>query len=505
MKYFVIAICFLLILSCNDQASKLNATKIVKGSEGSLLDSLLTPYIEDLRYLTDNDAGLTIGITKGDDIIYANAFGYANIKKSQKTNLNTVFHIASLTKPFAALAAVTLIEEGKLKLEDRIIDFIPELRMDGQGYDVITVQHILTHTSGIPANISTDDWTKPSFGDKALEENLAAIRNHKLDFEPGSKFSYSNSAFDILGIVISRVSRMEFSEYINKKILQPAGMSSSTFKRPKDSLPDNFAASYSYGLQTQEWLPYPYNEKLFPSSGMLTSILDMCKWAQLHQGKGTLLDTKVLDEEYFNLIVKPQYGTPWGDNIGLSWFLQSYLDRPIIMHTGQDTGFEATIYIYPNENISIIVMANRDFSHTGRIINAASEVLFKQELKPYRISAKYQFTKSYKNEGIEKAKEAWNNIKKDTTDIYFADDEDILATGAILENGKRWVETKEVLQFYNTLDNKSTYSWRLLGNANLNLGDTIAALDCYRQCLKINPDYHKAAIAIDQVIGVYNN
>lgn len=505
MKCFFLITGILMVFSCNQPSQKLDNIKIVKGAEGRLLDSLLTPYVKELRRLTDNKAGLTIGVTKGDDIIYAHAFGYANIARGERANLNTVFHIASLSKPFTAAAIAKLIQQDKLNLEDKIVAFIPEFKMKGVGYDAISVKHILTHTSGIPANISPDDWTKPSYGSNALDENLEAIQKHTLDFEPGSKFSYSNSAFDILGIVISRASGIEFSEYIAKEILQPIGMSESTFKKPKDSLPDNYANSYSYGLETQEWLPYPYNEKLFPSSGMLTSLLDMCKWAQLHQGMGTVNDIKVLDEEYFNLIVKPQYDTPWGDHIGLSWFLQSYLERPIIMHTGQDTGFEAIIYTYPNENISIVVMANRDFSRTGRIINATSEVLFKEELKPYTISAKYQFAKSYKEEGVEKAIAVWQNIKKDTIDIFFSDNEGILTTGAILENGKQWSETKDVLEFYNSLDNESTYAWRLLGNANLKLGDTVAALACYQQCLVINPNYEKATIAIEQVSGYPNN
>jgi tetratricopeptide (TPR) repeat protein len=144
-------------------------------------------------------------------------------------------------------------------------------------------------------------------------------------------------------------------------------------------------------------------------------------------------------------------------------------------------------------------MANRDFSRTGRIINAASEVLFKQELKPYNVSTKYKFADVYNKQGISKAKEIWREMKNDTTDIYSVDDEDILTTGAILENGKRWSETKDVLEFYLTMNEKSTYAWRLLGNANLGLKDTISALSCYNKCLEINPNYEKAKIAIEQI------
>ena len=169
------------------------------------------------------------------------------------------------------------------------------------------------------------------------------------------------------------------------------------------------------------------------------------------------------------------------------------------MHQGQDTGFESIIYIYPKENISIIVMANRDFSRTGRIINAISEILFDKTPKTYSVSGKYKFTQDYNIGGIHKAKSTWFELKKDTTDIYYADDDDILTTGAILENGEKWLETKEILEYYNTLNKESTYSWRLLGNANLNLGDTLTALSNYKKCLEINPNYEKASIAISKL------
>ena len=500
--FLKIIILFIIVSSCQskDTSTKTVQPKIIIESKlGKKLDSLLTPYVNELRNLTDNEAGLAIGITKGEKIIYAKTFGYTNVEKLSETNFNSIFHIASLSKPFTAFAIAKLIQQGKLKLEDQIIKFIPELEMQGGNYNLITIKHILTHTSGIPANISPDDWTNPSYGDNALNENIEALKKHSLDFEPGTKFSYSNSAFDILGIVISRASGMQFSKYIKINILDPAGMTKSTFKKPKDSIPNNWAVPYSYGLKTQEWTPYPYNEKLFPSSGMLTSLLDMCKWAQLHQAKGKIDGNTVLAEEYFNLIVTPQFNTPWDDKIGLSWFLQSYLEHPIIMHTGQDTGFESIIYMYPNDDVSIIVLSNRDFSRTGRIINATSEILFDKELKEYQISAKYKFAETYNNLGIEKAKEVWNTMKMDTTDIYYIDDEDILTTGAILENGKKWSETKEVLEYYNTLNNKSTYSWRLLGNANLNQGDTLSALECYKKCLEINPNYDKAKLAIENI------
>ncbi|PTX62610.1 CubicO group peptidase (beta-lactamase class C family) [Kordia periserrulae] len=467
-------------------------TKIVEGADGQKLDSILTPYLEKLRNLSDNNAGLAIGITKGDQIIYAHTFGYANIEANHKADFNTVFHIASVSKPFTAAAIVKLVQQGKLNLDDKLIAHIPDFKMKGEAYKDITIKHVLNHTSGIPRHVSANDWEHP----KPLQANLQYVKNFELDFTPNTAFSYSNSAFDILGIVIENVSGVSFEDYITTHILQPAGMHQSTYIKPKDSLPATWAKPYSYGLQTQEWSPYPYAPNYYPSSGLQTTLLDMCTWGMLHAGKGTYNGKTIFDKNHFKLLTTPYYKTPWGDHIGLSWFLQSYLERPIIMHTGADTGFESIMYVYPNEEISIIVMANRDFSRTGRIINAASEVLFDSVPKNYNLSARYKFTEAYKKHGIDKAKETWERMQKDTTDIYFVNNDDILTTGAVLENGNYWKETQDILTYYLTLNKKSTYAWRLLGNAYLHQKDTLKAVECYEQTLAINPNYEKGKAAL---------
>lgn len=496
--YFILSFLFLLF-GCQNQRPPEEANSIVKGEIGQRLDSLLTPFVEELRTRTDNEAGLAIGVTQGDQIIYARMFGYANLEKGKKANFYTLFHTASLTKPFTAAAIVKLIQAGKVRLEDRLIDHIPEFKMKGAGYEKITLKDILTHRSGIPRHVSSNDWENPTYGPKALEKNLVQVADFELDFEPGSQYNYSNSAFDILGIVISRASGMPFEEYVKKAVLRPAGMRESSFLKTRDSLPENWADAHSYALRTQNWSPFPYTENQLPSSCLHASLLDMCTWGMLHVNGGKAGKTEVFDKKHFDLFLSPHGDTPWGDQIALSWYLQSYLDRPIIMHTGSDSGFEAMMYVYPADSISIVILANRDFSRAGRIVNATSEVIFKQPIKDYRLSARYTFAENYLNKGLDSAKLAWEKLRKDTTDIYFVDDEDILTTGAVLEKGKKWEEAQEILEYYISLDSNSTYAWRLLGNTYLQLGDRTQAKSCYKQALKINPDYEKAKKALEDM------
>ncbi|MEM6801095.1 MAG: serine hydrolase [Bacteroidota bacterium] len=484
------------LLSCQKKEQPEQKYSLIRGEIGQRLDSLLTPFVEELRAQTDNEAGLAIGVTQGDQIVYAQMFGYANLKKGIKADFHTLFHTASLSKPFTAAAIVKLIQAGKLTLEDRLIDHIPEFKMKGEGHEKITLKDILTHRSGIPRHLSSNDWEYPTFGPNALEKNLKQALDFELDFEPASQYNYSNSAFDILGIVISRASRMSFEDYVKEAILLPAGMNESTFIKDKDSLPANWADAHSYALGTQNWSPFPYTENQLPSSCLHTSLMDMCTWGMLHVHGGKVGEIEVFDKKHFDLFISPHGDTPWGDKIALSWFLQSYLDRPIIMHTGSDSGFEAMTYIYPADSISIVILANRDFSRTGRIINATSEVIFKQAIKDYSLSARYRFAESYLNQGLDSAKSVWEDLRNDTTDMYYVDDDDILTTGAVLEKGELWKEAQEILEYYISMDSSSTYAWRLLGNTHLKLGARQEAKSCYEQALNINPDYEKAKKAL---------
>lgn len=490
--------------SCERQVEVNSNEEIIVGETGKLLDSLLTPFIKDLRTATDNEGGLAIGVTKASKIVFAKTFGFSNIDENSKINLETKFHIASLTKPFVAASILKLVEQNKLKLNDSLGLFLPELNSQESGFSQVTIKQILTHTSGIPGHISFDDWRNPIVGENALEKNLSELQEFELDFKPGSEFSYSNAAFDILGLVISRVSNRSFFDFVEQEILEPIGMINSEFRKPTNEIPQDWANSHAYGLHTQVLVPYPYNLKIAPSSGLKSSIIDMCNWGLFHLGNGTINQQEVIDTNLFNNMISPQIKTPWGDDIGLSWFLQEYLDRPIIMHTGDSHGFESMIYIYPEDEISIVVLSNRSFSRSGRIINATSEVLFGEQIKSYQVSGIYKYSQAYKSQGPDKANELWMSMKKDTIDNYTIDDYSILTSADILDNGGKYEESKDLLHFFLEQKPNSTFGWRLLGKANLNLGDTTTAITCYKKTLEINPNYTKGRVALEKLIGNKN-
>lgn len=486
MKQILLLIVFLIIIACQFSVAQ-TPDKIIKGELGKKLEDKLTPFIE--KILEDHDAvGLSIGITKDDEIIYAKGFGYENIKTKKKTTINTIYHMASVSKPFVATALVKLAEQGKLKLDDPVVKYLPYFKLDGEESKKITIKQILTHTSGMPRNIGSDDWDKPSYGDDALEEYVRSINDAKLEFVPGSKYSYSNSGFDILGDVIAKASGMTFEAYMQKYVLDASGMKNTTYLKP-NYLPENWAAPHVLRLTTELWKHYPYNRKHAPSSALHSNILDMAKWGIINLNRGTFKDHKLLNGKSHDLLLTPTFDTPWGEKIGLSWFLQSYEGKKTILHTGEDTGFETQFIMYPEEKVSIAVMANRNDSRTARIANASFEALMDMPIKPYKVSAKYPFGKEMQANGIEAAKALWQKLKANDKDNYFTSEWEINIVGHSLIEAKRYEEAKQVFQFNIEEFPKSPNVYDSYGDALLAEGDKENAIKYFKKALEIDPNF----------------
>jgi CubicO group peptidase (beta-lactamase class C family) len=154
--------------------------------------------------------GFAIGIIKSNKIVYEKGFGLRKIGKQNHIDSKSLFHMASVSKPFTATAIMQLVDKGKIKLESLLTDYIPYLKMKDPRYKKITIRQVLTHTSGFP-DVKDYDWDKPQYDEKALERYIKdSVSTSELLFEPGTQFSYSNMAYDVLAEVIKQVSGIPF-------------------------------------------------------------------------------------------------------------------------------------------------------------------------------------------------------------------------------------------------------------------------------------------------------
>ena len=181
-------------------------------------------------------AGMAIGIVKEGEIVFARGFGKRNLESGEPVTERSLFHVASVSKPFVATAIMQLWEAGRLDLDAPVTDYLPYFGLQGREAGQITIRQMVNHTSGMP---DTDEyqWHQPEYDDGALERYVRSLAGEEMVAAPGQRFSYSNVAYEVLGDVIAKVSGQSFEAYVQEHILDRLGMKDSTFLR-RDVSPD---------------------------------------------------------------------------------------------------------------------------------------------------------------------------------------------------------------------------------------------------------------------------
>jgi CubicO group peptidase (beta-lactamase class C family) len=256
-----------------------------------------------------------------------------------------------------------LVERGKVDLDAPVTRYLPYFQLRDPRYRSITVRQMLTHTSGMP---DVDDylWDKPEFDDGALERYVRSLQDKVLRWDPGTKFAYSNMAYEVLGDLVAKVSGMSFEDYVGENILKPVGMTSSTLLF-KEAAPAKLAAGHTPGKDGAV-IPvahYPYNRSHTPSSNLHSSATDMVRWMLVNLNRGELDGRRILKDSTYDLMWTPAEASKDvrpGTSVGISWFLRSHKGQQIVMHGGSDDGFLTTVVLLPARKTGVVVLVNSD-------------------------------------------------------------------------------------------------------------------------------------------------
>ena len=288
----------------------------------------LEPFIEKtLR--EEKIPGVAIGIVENGKLVYSRGFGVMNWgDPARPVTPETLFHMASVTKPFVATAVMQLVEQGKVELGAPVTKYLPHFHLKDSRYDSITVRQMLTHMSGMP-DVQDYQWDKPEFDDGALERYVRGLRDQGLRWQPGSKFAYSNMAFEVLGDLVAKVSGKSFEDYVEANILSPLGMKSSTLLW-KQADPAKLAAGHTRAKDgaVRPVAHYPYNRAHSPSSNLHSNVEDMARWMMANLNRGELNGRRILKQSTYDLMWKPAAETGRnGYRVGISWFLDEAKGR----------------------------------------------------------------------------------------------------------------------------------------------------------------------------------
>lgn len=436
-----------------------------------------------------NIPGFAIAVVHNQKVVYAAGFGVRSLeKKSDKITPQSLFHMASITKPFVATSVMQLVEKGKIDPEAPVVKYLPYFRLNDERYATITVRQMLSHLSGMP-DVHDYEWDKPQYDDGALERYVRSLSNQSLIAAPGAGFRYSNMAYEVLGDLIAKVSGMTFEDYVRKHILEPLGMKSSTLlvKQAAPSLltsPHVIDKSY----ETVVSAVFPYNRMHSPSSTLYSNVLDMSRWAMANLNRGEFDGKRILKDSTYDIMWKPA-GDQW-QQIGISWFLGKYREHRTISHSGGDTGFVSNLVMIPDQSIAVVMMSNFDRAALRPLTNAALDVAL--GLKPEPIVFKPGIAKTlYRiimTEGVDSAAGKYRDLKKNPPGAYDFQEGELNNLGYNLLGQKKIKEAIKVFQLNVEAYPESSNVYDSLGEACMLNSDKALAIENYEKSLKLNPN-----------------
>ncbi len=335
MKKSVILIISLL---CSFQTNALLDTKKV--------DSILNDLFD------KNGPGGVALIVKDGKTLYRKAFGMANLEYDIKMTPDNIFQIGSITKQFTAVAILQLVEQGKINLDDDITKFIKDYPTHGH---TITIEHLLTHTSGIKSYTSINNWIPEKIRvDSTPEQVIEYFKNEPMDFKPGEQYSYNNSGYFLLGYIIEKITGKPYGEYIEESIFKPLNMQDSSYGSIEKII-KNKAAGYEKRKEGYINAAYWSMSQAYAAGGLFTTVEDLSKWYT------AMTSGQVISESNFKKATTP-YTLNNGDktDYGYGLRLHNVQSSPMIAHGGNMPGYFSWSTYFLNENIFVAIFTNCD-------------------------------------------------------------------------------------------------------------------------------------------------
>ena len=307
-----------------------------------------------------DEPGAAVIVVRDGKVILRKGYGKANMELGVAIEPDMVFRIGSVTKQFTAVAVLMLAQQGKLSLEDDITKFLPDYPTKGQR---ITVEHLLTHTSGIKSYTSLPEWLTQWRKDLSMSELIGIFKDKPMDFVPGERWAYNNSAYVLLGAVIEKASGQSYADFVEKNIFAPLGMKNSFYDDTARIIPRR-AAGYSRA-KDGSFVNAAYLSMTQPhaAGALVSTVDDLALWdAALYTEK--LVKQDLLKRAWTTSKLNNAKAT----NYGFGWSISSYEGHPIIEHSGGINGFASYALRMPNERVFVAALTNKDFESPGKTV-----------------------------------------------------------------------------------------------------------------------------------------
>ena len=292
---------------------------------------------------------LSVAVAQGGKIIKTQAYGLADLKTKTPAAPDTVYGLGSCTKPITAVAVLTLVEAGKVRLDDPAARYIPGLPA---AWQAITLRQLLSHTSGLPNYRLAINYRRLA-GYTASDSVVKLVRRKALDFAPGTRYEYSNTNFHLLGQLIESVSGRPYAQFLDAQLFRPAAMTATRLAAPPAIVP---GPATGYLLQGGVNVP---NTLIFPAalntgdSGLLSTAPDLARWC-LALDAGRLLAPSTLKQMETPGTLTDCTRTAYG----LGWVVGAWNGHRLVAHSGAEPGYSSSIFRFPDDRLSVVLLSN---------------------------------------------------------------------------------------------------------------------------------------------------
>ena len=318
--------------------------------------------------------GLAVLIRENGHTSFERGYGARDLKSRHAIDSQTNFRLASCTKQFTAMAIMLLVHDGRLRYDERLTDIFPAFPEYGR---TITIRNLLNHTSGLPdyeslmeEGSNNSRWTDEKQIDDAEVLNLLETQKHG-KFSPGTRWSYSNSGYVVLGLVVAKASGEPFPDFLHDRIFAPVGMKHTlAYVNGINEVPDR---AYGYSREGYRFVQTDQSatSATLGDGGVYSNIEDLSRWDDA-LARHTLLSATEM-RPALTAVTLPDGSTPnWSSDpgdadpqagkpvyYGFGWFLDDYHGRPRMWHYGETAGFRTVIERFTGSKLTIVILCNR--------------------------------------------------------------------------------------------------------------------------------------------------
>ena len=451
------------------------------------IDALLSSYY---------DVGVFNGtalVSENGKVVLKKGYGFADFEWKIPNTPDTKFRLGSITKQFTSALIMQLVDEGKLSLDATLASVLPYYRKDIGGK--VTIHHLLSHTSGIPSYTALPNWEKEinrnPFGPREFVEKYVS---GDLEFEPGTKFSYSNSGYFILGAIAEQVTGKTYEQLLQERIFGPLGMKASGYDLSRPIL-EKRARGYEQTMPGVRNADYLDMSQPYAAGALYSTVEDLYLWDRALDGD-KLLSAKT----------KERIFTPVLQNFGYGWTIAkrpvgpAKAERVLISHGGGIYGFNTLISRVPEDDHLVVLLNNTGATSLGAMAEGVMDILYGRTAALPKRPVANALHETIRKSGVAAAVTQYREIRKSKASEYDLGFIQLLRLGNELLAQKRTTDAIEMFKLNVEVFPTIAPLHLILANAYSDAGETALAIRTYEKTLELEPGNRTATDKLKEML-----